>query len=58
VVTVHEGPIPALERIDALSDGETRFGDLDAAGNFWLVVGAMAVFAISLFRAAWWRRWL
>ena len=32
VVTVHDGPIEALERLDATTEGETRLGALDAAG--------------------------
>lgn len=32
VATVHTEPVPALERIDDLTAGDTRFGDLDAAG--------------------------
>jgi magnesium transporter len=32
VVTVHDGPLEALERLDAVTEGETRFGALDAAG--------------------------
>jgi magnesium transporter len=32
VVTVHDGPLDALERLDAVTEGETRLGALDAAG--------------------------
>jgi magnesium transporter len=32
VVTVHDGPLEALERLDAATEGETRFGAMDAAG--------------------------
>jgi len=32
VVTVHDGPLEALERLDAVTEGETRFGAMDAAG--------------------------
>lgn len=32
VVTVHDGPLEALERLDATTEGETRFGAMDAAG--------------------------
>jgi Mg2+ and Co2+ transporter CorA len=32
VVTVHDGRLPALERLDATTEGETRLGALDAAG--------------------------
>lgn len=32
VVTVHEGPLKAFGRLDALTEGETRLGALDAAG--------------------------
>jgi len=32
VVTVHDGPLDALERLDAVTEGETRFGAMDAAG--------------------------
>ncbi|MEO8437059.1 MAG: CorA family divalent cation transporter, partial [Chloroflexota bacterium] len=32
VVTIHDGPLKALERRDALTEGETRLGALDAAG--------------------------
>ena len=32
VVTVHDGPIQALERLDATTEGETRLGALTAAG--------------------------
>jgi Mg2+ and Co2+ transporter CorA len=32
VVTVHSEPVAALDRVDNLTDGETRFGALDAAG--------------------------
>ncbi|MEO8438483.1 MAG: CorA family divalent cation transporter, partial [Chloroflexota bacterium] len=30
----------------------------DDAGNFWLVVGAMAVFGIGMVVAARWRHWI
>jgi len=32
VLTVRDGPVAALERLDAATEGETRLGDLDAAG--------------------------
>jgi magnesium transporter len=32
VVTVHDGPLEALHRLDAVTEGETRFGAMDAAG--------------------------
>jgi len=32
VVTVHDGPLEALRRLDAVTQGETRFGAMDAAG--------------------------
>jgi Mg2+ and Co2+ transporter CorA len=32
VLTVHDGPLDAIERIDASTEGETRLGALDAAG--------------------------
>ncbi len=32
VVTVHDGPLRAFERIDASTEGDTRLGALDAAG--------------------------
>ena len=32
VVTVHDGPVRAFDRLDALTEGETRLGALDAAG--------------------------
>jgi magnesium transporter len=32
VVTVHDGPLKALDRVDATTEGETRFGAMDAAG--------------------------
>jgi magnesium transporter len=32
VVSVHDGPLEALERLDAVTEGETRFGAMDAAG--------------------------
>ena len=32
VLTVHDGPVAALERLDAVTEGETRLGALDAAG--------------------------
>ncbi|HEY8817668.1 MAG TPA: CorA family divalent cation transporter, partial [Candidatus Limnocylindrales bacterium] len=32
VVTVHDGPVRAFERIDASTEGESRLGALDAAG--------------------------
>ncbi len=32
VVTVHDEPLRALERLDSLTEGETRLGGLDAAG--------------------------
>ena len=38
VVTVHSKPIPALERIDELTAGDTRFGALDAAGFLAAIV--------------------
>ena len=31
VVTVHDGPFRALERLDAVTEGETRFGAMNAA---------------------------
>jgi Mg2+ and Co2+ transporter CorA len=31
VVTVHDGPLPGLERFDAATEGETRLGALDAS---------------------------
>lgn len=31
VLTVHDGPLPALDRLDAVTEGETRLGALDAA---------------------------
>lgn len=38
VVTVHAGPVPALDRIDELTEGETRFGALAAAGFLAAIV--------------------
>jgi magnesium transporter len=32
VVTVHDRPLDALARLDAVTEGETRFGAMDAAG--------------------------
>jgi magnesium transporter len=32
VVTVHDEPLEALHRLDAVTEGETRFGAMDAAG--------------------------
>lgn len=32
VVTIHDGPLRALARLDASTEGETRLGALDAAG--------------------------
>ena len=32
VLTVHDGRLPAIERLDATTEGETRLGALDAAG--------------------------
>ena len=32
VVTVHEGPLDALSHLDSVTEGETRFGAMDAAG--------------------------
>jgi Mg2+ and Co2+ transporter CorA len=32
VVTVHDGPLQAVARLDAATEGETRLGALDAAG--------------------------
>jgi Mg2+ and Co2+ transporter CorA len=32
VVTVHDGPLEALGRLDAVTEGETRFGAMDASG--------------------------
>lgn len=32
VVTVHDGPLAALKSLDAVTEGETRFGAMDAAG--------------------------
>lgn len=32
VVTVHDGPLQAFDRLDAATEGETRLGALDAAG--------------------------
>ena len=32
VLTVHDGRFPALERLDAVTEGETKLGALDAAG--------------------------
>jgi magnesium transporter len=31
VVTVHDGPLPGLDRLEATTEGETRLGALDAA---------------------------
>ena len=31
VITVHDGPLAALARLDATTEGETRLGELDAA---------------------------
>jgi Mg2+ and Co2+ transporter CorA len=38
VVTVHTEPVAALDRIDELTHGETRFGELDAAGFMAAIV--------------------
>ena len=32
ILTVHDGPAPALARFDAVTEGETQLGALDAAG--------------------------
>jgi len=32
VVTVHDGPLDALDHLDAVTEGETRFGAMDASG--------------------------
>jgi magnesium transporter len=32
VVTVHDGPMEALDRLDAVTEGETRLGAMDATG--------------------------
>jgi Mg2+ and Co2+ transporter CorA len=34
VVTIHDGPLAALQRIEAANEGETRLGALDAATFF------------------------
>jgi Mg2+ and Co2+ transporter CorA len=38
VVTVHDGPVAALDRIEAISEGETRFGELDAGAFLAAVI--------------------
>jgi len=38
VVTVHNEPAAALDRIDELTHGDTRFGELDAAGFMAAIV--------------------
>ncbi|HEX5149130.1 MAG TPA: CorA family divalent cation transporter [Candidatus Limnocylindrales bacterium] len=38
VLTVHAGPVAALERIDKLTQGETRYGALDAGGFMAAIV--------------------
>jgi Mg2+ and Co2+ transporter CorA len=38
VLTVHDGPLAALERFDKATEGETRLGALDAAGFIAAIV--------------------
>lgn len=51
VVTVHTGPVSALERIDELTDGETRFGALDAAGFLAVIVDEVLAGYLALAEA-------
>lgn len=48
VVTVHAGPVAALDRVDDLTDGETRFGALDAAGFSAAIVDEVLAGYLSL----------
>lgn len=48
VLTVHQGPVPALARIDALTDGETQLGALDAAGFMAAIVDEVLAGYLSL----------
>ncbi len=48
VVTVHEGPLDALERLDAVTEGETRLGALDASGLMATVVDEVIAGYFSL----------
>lgn len=38
VVTVHDGPLKALDRLDSTTEGETRFGAMNAAGLMAAIV--------------------
>lgn len=48
VVTVHTQPVSAVERIDDLTEGETRFGALDAAGFLALIVDEVVAGYLTL----------
>lgn len=51
VVTVHGEPVSALERIDDLTHGETRFGALDAAGFLAAIVDEVLAGYLALAEA-------
>jgi Mg2+ and Co2+ transporter CorA len=51
VVTVHSGPALALQRMDDLTAGETRFGALDAAGFLAAIVDEILAGYLALAEA-------
>jgi Mg2+ and Co2+ transporter CorA len=51
VVTVHSEPVAALERVDDLTAGDTRIGDLDAAGFLAAIVDEVIAGYLSLAEA-------
>lgn len=51
VVTVHSRDVQALERIEDLADGDTRFGALDAAGFLATIVDEVLVGYLRLAEA-------
>jgi Mg2+ and Co2+ transporter CorA len=48
VVTVHDGPLEALDRLDATTEGETRFGAMNAAGLMTAIVDEVIAGYFSL----------
>ncbi len=48
VVTVHDGPLEALDRLDATTEGETRFGAMNAAGLMAAIVDEVIAGYFSL----------
>ena len=48
VVTIHDGPLEALDRLDATTEGETRFGAMNAAGLMAAIVDEVIAGYFSL----------